>query len=161
MSIKIVDAYSFKEEIKILFSEYTDMLIKGDNRFRDYLEIQNYDKELEHLEDKYGRPFGRLYIVYDDHQLVGCIGLRKIDDVYCEMKRLYVRPSFRGQHIGSILIECIIDEAMQIGYQYMLLDTLPFLKSAIYLYRRFGFYEICSYNDNPIDESIYMRLDLK
>lgn len=129
-------AYSFKEEVKELFTEYTNMMIEGDPSFEKYLEIQNYDDELEHLETKYGMPAGRLYLVYYDGKLVGCIGLRKIDESNCEMKRLYVRHGFRGKHIGEYLVD-----AKGIGYDHMLLDTLPFLQSAVKLYKKYGFAE--------------------
>ena len=160
MSVKILLAYDFPEEIKLLFSEYTDILIEGDPSFKEYLEIQNYDDELKHLEKKYGLPYGRLYLVYYNNEVAGCIGLKKIDKKNCEMKRLYVRPKFRGKQIGEQLIEKIIKDAKEIGYSYMLLDTLPFLKGAIYLYKKYGFYEIASYNNSPMDTSIYMKLDL-
>ena len=160
MSIKILPAYDFPEEIKLLFSEYTDILIEGDPSFKEYLEIQNYDDELKHLEKKYGLPYGRLYLVYYNNEVAGCIGLKKIDKKNCEMKRLYVRPKFRGKQIGEQLIEKIIKAAKEIGYSYMLLDTFPFLKGAIYLYKKYGFYEIASYNNSPMDTSIYMKLDL-
>ena len=77
------------------------------------------------------------------------------------MKRLYVRPEFRGKRLGNILVEKIIADAKEIGYSYMLLDTLPFLQSAIRMYKKFGFYEIERYNDSPMDTSIYMKLDLR
>ena len=160
MNIKILPAYDFPEEIKLLFSEYTGILIEGDPSFKEYLEIQNYDDELKHLEKKYGLPYGRLYLVYYNNEVAGCIGLKKIDKKNCEMKRLYVRPKFRGKQIGEQLIEKIIKAAKEIGYSYMLLDTLPFLKGAIYLYKKYGFYEIASYNNSPMDTSIYMKLDL-
>ena len=160
MSVKILSAYDFSQEIKLLFSEYTDILIEGDPSFKEYLEIQNYDDELKHLEKKYGLPYGRLYLVYYNNEVAGCIGLKKIDEKNCEMKRLYVRPKFRGKQIGEQLIEKIIKDAKEIGYSYMLLDTLPFLKGAIYLYKKYGFYEIASYNNSPMDTSIYMKLDL-
>ena len=160
MSIKILPAYDFPEEIKLLFSEYTDILIEGDPSFKEYLEIQNYDDELKHLEKKYGLPYGRLYLVYYNNEVAGCIGLKKIDKKNCEMKRLYVRPKFRGKQIGEQLIEKIIKAAKEIGYSYMLLDTLPFLKGAIYLYKKYGFYEIASYNNSPMDTSIYMKLNI-
>ena len=153
-------AYDFPQEVASLFSEYTNMLIEGDASFQKYLEIQNYDAELEHLETKYGLPYGRLYIAYYDNKLAGCIGLRKIDEQNCEMKRLYVRSEFRGKRIGNRLVQQIISDAKQIGYTHMLLDTLPFLQSAIHMYKQYGFYEIPSYNDSPMDTSIYMRLDL-
>lgn len=160
MSIKILPAYQSPKEVAALFSEYTNMLIKSDASFQKYLEIQNYDAELEHLETKYGQPYGRLYIAYCDEKLAGCIGLRKIDAQNCEMKRLYVRPEFRGKRIGNQLVQRIINDAKEIGYAHMLLDTLPFLQSAIHMYKQYGFYEISSYNDSPMDTSIYMRLDL-
>lgn len=160
MSMKILAAYDFPEEIKLLFSEYTDILIEGDANFKKYLEIQNYDDELEHLEKKYGLPYGRLYLAYYNDEVAGCIGLKKINGKKCEMKRLYVRPKFRGKQIGEKLIEKIIKDAKEIGYSFMLLDTLPFLKSAINLYKKYGFYEITSYNNSPMNTSIYMKLDL-
>ena len=160
MGIEIVPAYKRREEICILFSEYTNMLIENDESFKKYLDIQNYDKEIEHLETKYGIPDGRLYLIYCDDELAGCIGLRKIDDQTCEMKRLYIRPEFRGKKLGNVLVEKIIADAREIGYSYMLLDTLPFLQSAIHIYKKFGFYEIESYNDSPMAASIYMKLDL-
>lgn len=160
MSIEIVPAYKYKKEVGKLFNEYTDMLISQDSSFKEYLDIQNYDEEIDHLEMKYGLPYGRLYLAYCDGNLAGCIGLRKIDDENCEMKRLYVRSDFRGKHIGKMLVQQIIKDAKQIGYSHMLLDTLPFLKSAIHMYKSFGFYEIESYNNSPMDTSIYMKLDL-
>ena len=160
MGIKMVYAYNHTEEVSQLFTEYTDMLIENDSSFQKYLDIQNYSDEMEHLESKYGLPEGRLYLVYCDEELAGCIGLRKIDNQNCEMKRLYVRPKFRGRKIGNLQVEKIIYDAKKIGYSHMLLDTLPFLKSAIHMYKKYGFYEIDSYNDSPMDTSIYMKLDL-
>ncbi|MCI9422965.1 GNAT family N-acetyltransferase [Lachnospiraceae bacterium WCA-9-b2] len=160
MGLEFVPAYGYPKEVGELFSEYTDMLIAGDPSFKEYLDIQNYDEELEHLESKYGLPYGRLYLVYYDHELAGCIGLRRLDDRNCEMKRLYVRPKFRGKQIGNQLVQRIIDDARREKYSHMLLDTLPFLKSAIHLYQEYGFYEIESYNDSPMDTSIYMKKDL-
>lgn len=160
MGLEFVPAYGYPKEVGELFSEYTDMLIAGDSSFQEYLDLQNYDEELKHLESKYGPPYGRLYLAYYDHELAGCIGLRRIDEQNCEMKRLYVRPQFRGKHIGNQLVQKIIDEARKAKYSHMLLDTLPFLKSAIHLYQEYGFYEIESYNDSPMDTSIYMKKDL-
>lgn len=160
MNLKIVPAYAHPQEVETLFSEYTDMLIAGDSSFQKYLDIQHYDEEIKHLETKYGEPCGRLYLAYYDGELAGCVGLRKIDEQNCEMKRLYVRPCFRGKRIGNQLIQKIIEEAKEIGYSHMLLDTLPFLESAVYMYKKYGFYEIESYNDSPMRTSIYMKLDL-
>ncbi|WP_244834183.1 GNAT family N-acetyltransferase [Clostridium sp. BJN0001] len=131
MEIEIKLAYENNREIKELFLEYIEMLLKNDSDFAKYLELQNYDSELQHLSDKYGLPNGRLYIVKVENEFAGCIGLRKIDDENCEMKRLYVRPKFRGHKIANKLVEMIINDAKRIGYKSMLLDTLPFLERAI------------------------------
>ena len=108
MKLEIKEGYEFKEEIKELFTEYTNTLIEGDSSFKDYLAVQNYDQEVEHLEEKYGRPNGRLYIAFYDDKVAGCIALKKIDNENCEMKRLYVRNEFRGKHIGANLVNKII-----------------------------------------------------
>lgn len=160
MKSELIPAYDHPEEVRQLFAEYTDMLMEGDPLIRDYLKLQGYEEEIRHLEKKYGLPDGRLYLAYQEGELAGCIGLRKMDEERCEMKRLYVRPRFRGSRIGSQLVERILQDAGQIGYRRILLDTLPFLKSAIRMYQRYGFYEIPKYNDNPIDSSIYLQLDL-
>lgn len=160
MNIEIVSGYMHTQEIHALFSEYTNMLIANDRSFQNYLDIQHYEEEIDHLEKIYGMPSGRLYLAYFHGEAAGCIGLKKIDKKNCEMKRLYVRPQFRGENIGKLLVQNIITDAKEIGYSYMLLDTLPFLENAIHMYRQFGFYNIDCYNNSPMSTSIYMRLDL-
>lgn len=160
MGVELVFGYDRADEVRELFSEYMDMLIENDPSFEEYLDIQNYDEEIRNLEGKYGLPNGRLYLVYCDSELAGCIGLRMIDEQNCELKRLYVKPKFRGRKLGNLLVEKVISDAKEIGYSYMLLDTLPFLKAAIYMYKKYGFYEIDRYNDSPMDTSIYMKLYL-
>ena len=105
-------------------------------------------------------PDGRLYIAWCDGQPAGCIALRRLDDTTCELKRLYVRPAFRGRGIAGVMMQRILDDARAIGYTVMLLDTLPFLTSAIKMYRALGFYDIPPYNDSPLDTTIFLRLDL-
>lgn len=160
MQMKIIPAYEYSEQVRELFTEYTDMLVKGDPEFKNYLNIQNYGDELLHLDKKYGMPDGRLYLVYCDDGLAGCIGLRKIDEDNCEIKRLYVRSQFRKKHIGHHLVDIIINDAKLIGYKHILLDTLPFLQTAINMYKGFGFYEIESYNNSPMDSLIYLKYDI-
>lgn len=161
MNLELKLAYDEKDEIKKLFTEYTNMLIETNQQMAIYLEIQNYDDELLHLEKKYGIPDGRLYIAYIDEKPAGCVALRKLDDTKCELKRLFVRPEFRGQNLGHVLIKQIIDDAKSIGYESLFLDTLPFLKSAIHLYKSFGFKETEPYNNSPVDTTIFMKLKLK
>lgn len=160
MNTEMVLAYTHTKEITELFSEYTEMLIVNDRSIQKYLALQHYEEEINHLEEKYGMPSGRLYLASCNKEAAGCIGLRKIDEQNCEMKRFYVRPKFRGQKLGRQLMQKIISDAKEIGYSYMLLDTLPFLESAIRMYQKFGFYTIDRYNDSPVSTSIYMRLDL-
>ncbi len=159
--IELVEAYNHPKEIGALFSEYTDMLIRGNPLFQKYLDMQNYAYELEHLEEKYGKPGGRLYLAYYKGEVAGCIGLRKIDEQKGELKRLYVKDNFRGKKIGAMLVDRIIADAKEIGYHFLLLDTLPFLKVAQDLYKTRGFMIVDRFNDSPISTSIYMRLDLK
>jgi len=160
MKIEILPAYDHQKEIIPLFAEYTDYLIKGDAVFAKYLEQQKFDKELEDLSVKYGMPWGRLYLLRCDGDTAGCIALRKIDENSCELKRLYIKPKYRGNGISKMLVEKIIADAKEIGYCYILLDTLPFLRSAIKLYRSIGFYEVEKFNDSPMVGSLYMRYDL-
>lgn len=96
MNLTITPAYDVPQEIGELFAEYTGMLLENAPDFRQYLELQNYDDELLHLEAKYGLLDGRLYLARWDGAAAGCIGLRRLDSMRCEMKRLYVRPAFRG-----------------------------------------------------------------
>ncbi len=160
MSIEIIEAYAYKNEIKDLFNEYTAMLIEGENAFKNYLNIQNYDYETENLEEKYGLPYGRLYVALYNGNIAGCIALRKLDEENCELKRLYVKPQFRGQNIGGLLVKHIIKQAKEISYKHILLDTLPFLETAINMYKKYGFHEIESYNNSPMENLIYMKYDL-
>lgn len=160
MNLELKQAYPYPEEVKNLFEEYTGILIEGDSRFQNYLQLQNYAQELDHLEEKYGLPDGRLYLAYCDGVLAGCIGLRKLDEENCEMKRLYVRPDFRRRNIGGYLVKKILEDAREIGYAHVLLDTLPFLETAIRMYKQYGFYEIPSYNNSPMDNLVYLKLDL-
>lgn len=160
MNIEFKLAYDKSNDVKVLFDEYIQMLIDGDNNFCKYLKIQHYDDELAHLENKYGLPDGRLYLLYYNDTLAGCIGLRKLNNDNCEMKRLYIRSDFRGKQLGNYLVKKIISDAREIGYKSILLDTMPFLTNAIKLYKKYKFYEIERYNDSPIDSTIYMKLDL-
>jgi len=123
--------------------------------------FQNFDKELASLPGEYSPPDGRLLLAQYDRQLAGCVALHKLEEGICEMKRLYLRPQFRGKRLGRALADRIIDEARQIGYQRMRLDTVePVMKDAVAMYRRTGFREIPPYCVNPIAGALYMELVL-
>ncbi len=123
--------------------------------------FQNFDQELAALPGDYAPPAGRLLLAEYEGQLAGCVALHKLDAGICEMKRLYLRPQFRGKGIGRALAERIIAEARQIGYQRMRLDTVePVMKDAVAMYRKLGFKEIAPYCSNPIAGALYMELQL-
>lgn len=161
MSLTLLPGYNYPNEIRQLFSEYTQLLASGDPEFWEYLQIQHYDDEIEHPDHKYGPPNGRLYLALWNGQAAGCAALRQISQSECEMKRLYVRPEYQGNGIGDALVAQIIDDARSIGYSHLKLDTFPFLTRAIVMYRNLGFYEIPKYNDSPMASTIYMQLDLQ
>ena len=160
MELTITPAFDAPEIVRELFEEYTNVLIEGDPAFRDYLSIQNYDREILHLEEKYGPPRGRLYLARWGGETAGCIALRPLDESRCEMKRLYVRPAFRNRGIARKLVDTVLADARSIGYHEMLLDTLPFLTEAIAMYEGLGFVRTECYNDSPLDTTIYMKLTL-
>lgn len=155
MPVTILEARTKKQisEAKSLFLEYAKSLNFD-------LCFQDFDKELDSLPGDYSPPEGRLLIVKQNNQVAGCVALRKFEDNICEMKRLYVRPEFRGFRLGRILAERIIEEAKSIGYKKMCLDTVPSMKEAIQLYKNLGFYEIKPYRFNPQPGAIFMELEL-
>ncbi len=123
--------------------------------------FQNFDRELASLPGEYAPPDGRLLLAFEDEELAGCIALRKIRATTCEMKRLFLRPEFRGRGLGRVLVERIIEEARQIGYTQMCLDTLPGrMDQAIALYKSIGFKEIEPYYNNPVAGATFMELRL-
>ena len=123
--------------------------------------FQNFDKELADLPGDYAPPAGRLLLAEYEAQIAGCVALHKLADDICEMKRLYLRPQFRGKGFGRALADRIIAEARAIGYQRMRLDTVePVMKDAVAMYRQIGFREIAPYCNNPIPGALYMELEL-
>lgn len=142
------------EEVRLLFREYEAWLGVD-------LCFQSFEKELENLPGKYAKPSGGLFLALSAEKFAGCIALRKIGDATCEMKRLFVRPDFRGLRLGKMLIEKAIAEAKAIGYQRMRLDTLlDKMPEAVKLYQFYGFREIPPYYENPHKETLFMELEL-
>lgn len=123
--------------------------------------FQNFDDELAALPGDYSPPSGCLLLAKLGDETAGCVAMHKVAENICEMKRLYLRPQFRGRGLGRILAESVIAEARNIGYTFMRLDTVePVMKDAVELYRRMGFYEIAPYRVNPMPGTLYMERKL-
>jgi GNAT superfamily N-acetyltransferase len=140
------------EEARSLFLEYGSSLGFS-------LCFQSFDEELKNLPGAYGPPSGRLLLVRYGEDAAGCVALRRLELNICEMKRLYVRPDYRGLGLGRMLVERVIAEARSIGYARMRLDTVASaMEDAIALYRRMGFQEIAPYSAIPIEGALWMEL---
>jgi putative acetyltransferase len=125
------------------------------------LGFQNFDQELAELPGDYAPPAGRLLLAEWEGNLAGCVALHKLETHVCEMKRLYLRPEFRGRGLGRVLCERVLSEARTIGYRQLRLDTVePVMKEAVAMYRHLGFREVEPYRPNPIPGALYMELDL-
>ncbi|MFW6196352.1 MAG: GNAT family N-acetyltransferase [Thermoplasmatota archaeon] len=154
MAIEIVESYDEQDisEIRDIFIEYRKDLGLD-------LSFQEFQDELEELPGEYSPPEGSILMAKDD-ETVGCVALRKINEDTCEMKRLYVKPDYRGKGLGKKLALTIIDMAREKGYDKMKLDTLTTLKKANELYHSIGFEECEPYRYNPLDDALYMELEL-
>jgi GNAT superfamily N-acetyltransferase len=154
---EIIEAESKKdiEQIRNLFTEYRAELA---------LEpcLRSFDAEIANLPGSYAPPKGKLLLAKVVGQPVGCIGLRPFpSEGCCEMKRLYVRPPFRGDRLGKQLAERIVQEARSLGYRSMRLDSHPAsMQAAIKMYRKLGFVEVSPDPMEPIEGLIYMELQL-
>ena len=145
--------------VRTLFREYSLLPEVG-------ICLQDFEAEVTSLPGLYGRPSGRLLLALHggasgDNAPIGCVGLRKLEEDICEMKRLYVRPGFRNEGAGRALIENLIAEARAMSYKKMRLDTLPIMLEAQALYRNLGFVEIPPYSKNGPANALYFELRLR
>jgi putative acetyltransferase len=143
------------EQVRVLFSEYRAQL-PVEYCFR------SFDDEVAGLPGDYSPPRGLLLLATVVAQPVGCIGLRPFPHGgTCEMKRLYVRPAFRGGKLGRELVERLLDEARRLGYSSMRLDSYESLmQAAVGLYRKLGFREVGPEPLQPVQGLIYMEMSL-
>ena len=140
--------------IRDLFREY-------EKELNEDICFQSFEEELKDPLKKYGPPSGDLILAYWEDAIAGCIALTKMKDSgACEMKRLYVKPSFRKNKIGKLLVEELLNSAKEKNYQKMRLDTFLKLQPAVHLYQQFGFENISAYYNNPLPGVLYMEKTL-
>jgi ribosomal protein S18 acetylase RimI-like enzyme len=155
MTIRISEALwpDDRAIVEALFREYVASLAED-------IGFQNVDDELSGLPGKYARPGGVVLIGRDGADAAGAVAYRMVEPGVCEMKRLYVRPAFRGTGLGRELANELIEDARARGYRTMLLDTLASMGAARALYRDLGFVPVAPYYDNPLPGVMYMALEL-
>jgi ribosomal protein S18 acetylase RimI-like enzyme len=141
------------EIARVLFREYAAWLQVD-------LCFQKFSEELANLPGLYAPPRGRLLLAWVDREAVACVGLRPLAESVCEMKRLFVRPAFRGQKLGRRLALQVIADARSIGYASIVLDTLSSMETALQLYERLGFARRSAYYDTPLKDTVFMELKL-
>jgi ribosomal protein S18 acetylase RimI-like enzyme len=157
IKVLIPDTTSELDAVRGLFVEYAASLNVD-------LCFQNFTTELATLPGEYAAPRGGLLLATVDGELAGCCAMRPLDAVdypnACEMKRLYVRPAYRGRQLGRLLAESILEIARLAGYDCILLDTLNDMEAARALYEELGFEDIPPYYYNPIAGAHYLKAAL-
>ena len=154
--MEVVDGHVAEQVpvVRTLFEEYAGALGVD-------LGFQDFERELAELPGDYVPPQGRLLLALDEGKPAGCVALRPFEPGVCEMKRLYVRPAFRGTGLGRLLAERIVGAGRDAGYERMRLDTLPAMAAARGLYESLGFVEIEAYRPNPVHGTTYFELALR
>jgi len=156
MMIEIVEANT-----KILITKVKELFLEYSESLGFDLSFQNFDAELDNFPVQYSPPTGSLFLALSQNLPIGCVGVRYFEDGICEMKRLFVKPNFRGKRVGRLLAEAAVKAGKILGYERMRLDTLPTMEKANHLYRSLGFIEIEPYRYNPIEGAKYLELNLK
>lgn len=154
--------------VEIVRAHTDDQILKAKRLFQEYAEslgfdlgFQGFDKEMDSFPAQYSPPAGALFLARSETHPIGCVGVRFLEEGICEMKRLYVRPAFRGSNAGRELSEAAIQTGKTLGYERMRLDTISSMAIANRLYKQLGFIEIEPYRHNPLEGAIYLELNLR
>lgn len=150
MDIRIAQSAADFDTAKQLFLEYAESL--GFD-----ICFQHFGQELVDIRVQYGAPDGCLLLAAENGVDVGCAGVRRWKGAAAELKRMYLRPSARGAGGGRRLLQAALEQARQLGYRSIRLDTLPNMQAAVSLYRAFGFQDIPAYRENPFEGTIYLE----
>lgn len=153
MTIVPVESQSELSAVRELFLEYAASLPFD-------LSFQNFDQEVCNLPGDYGPPSGCLLLATLDGEATGCVALRSLEPGIGEIKRLFVRPQFRGLGLGKKLAQAILEKACKF-YTRVCLDTTPTMTGAIHLYESLGFRRIEPYRYNPVEGAVFMEIDLQ
>ncbi len=157
------------EDFTIVLAESAEQIRQVSELFEEYrasldvtLCFESFKRELAELPGAYAKPSGSLLLALCGSRPAGCVALRRLEQGICEMKRLYVRPAFRGQGLGKELLDAILAEGRVCGYSKMRLDTIAsVMKAAVGLYRSRGFREIAPYTHDRIAGAIYLELSIE
>jgi ribosomal protein S18 acetylase RimI-like enzyme len=142
------------------FEDARNLYIQYANSLDIDLSFQNFDTELNSLEEQYSVPHGAIVLAYKDETPVGCVGIRAHAPGIAELKRMFVHPVYRRYKIGIKLLNLALETAVKLNYTFIRLDTLPSMIPAINLYRSMGFYDIPPYRFNPVEGAVYMEKKL-
>jgi len=154
LSFAQVESVAQADTARALFREYQQWLT---------IEIcfQSFEAELSSLPMPYLPPRGALLLALEADEVAGCGAFRPLADGSCELKRMFLRPRFRGKGRGRRMATALIGRARAAGYPSMRLDTFPLMREAVALYQSLGFRQIERYYDNPHPDALFYQLDLR
>jgi GNAT superfamily N-acetyltransferase len=135
------------DSARVVLAEYMAWTLTVEGDAHDAPTFRGHAEELATLPGVYVPPAGRLFLAREAGRVAGCVAIKPHDKHLCELKRLYVRPGFRGRGLGERLVRLAIDEARAIGYERMMLDSHISMRSAHTIYRSLGF----GFVDAPAD----------
>lgn len=154
MDIRVAELPGEIALVRQLWREYWDS-------FSLPMDFQGFGDELEGLPGAYAADGGALFLALYESEPAGTIALRRLDRTSGELKRLYLRPRFRGHGLGRRLLEAVIERATTtVRYECLYADTLPSMLEALALYQRVGFERVAAYSPTPTPDAIYLRLKL-